>query len=50
MKKEKKYVKPTCEVMKMDMETVILAGSPGVYPGGGGGGSVIVEDPIEDTD
>ncbi|MCE2617696.1 MAG: hypothetical protein ACTTJK_09535 [Phocaeicola sp.] len=51
MKREMKYVKPSCEVMIMDMETVVMmAGSPGVYPGGGGGGSVIVEDPTEDPD
>ena len=51
MKKEMNYVKPSCEVLTMDMETVVMmAGSANVYPGGGGGGSVIVEDPTEDPD
>ena len=52
MKKEMNYVKPSCEVLTMDMETVVMmgGGSAGVYPGGGGGGSVIVEDLFEDPD
>ena len=49
-KKEKAYVKPTIEVVRVNIEGQMLAGSPAVQPGGGGGGSIIVVPPTEDED
>ncbi|RRD75199.1 hypothetical protein EII14_08725 [Alloprevotella sp. OH1205_COT-284] len=46
-KKEKAYVKPTIEVVRVDIEGQMLAGSPAVQPGGG---SISVEPPKEDED
>ena len=48
--KKKPYLRPTLEVVKLDVEVQILAGSPPVQPGGGGGGSITIEDPVEDDD
>lgn len=47
-KKEKAYVKPTIEVVRVNIEGQMLAGSPAVQPGGGGGGSISVESPTDD--
>lgn len=49
-KKKKAYVKPTIEVVRVNIEGQMLAGSPTVQPGGGGGGSISVEPPKEDED
>lgn len=49
-KKEKAYIKPTIEVVRVNIEGQMLAGSPAVQPGGGGGGSISVEPPKEDDD
>ena len=49
-KKEKAYVKPTIEVVRVNIEGQMLAGSPAVQPGGGGGGHITVEPPKEDED
>lgn len=49
-KKKKAYVKPTIEVVRVNIEGLMLAGSPAVQPGGGGGGSISVEPPKEDED
>ena len=49
-KKEKAYVKPTIEVIRVNIKGQMLAGSPAVQPGGGGGGHITVESPIEDDD
>lgn len=49
-KKKKAYVKPTIEVVRVNIEGQMLAGSPAVQPGGGGGGSISVEPPKEDED
>lgn len=48
--KEKAYVKPTIEVVRVNIEGQMLAGSPAVQPGGGGGGHITVEPPKEDDD
>ncbi|AGB28858.1 hypothetical protein Prede_1548 [Prevotella dentalis DSM 3688] len=48
------YVCPNCEVVAVENENTILAGSPAVQPGGGGPvgnkGSVSIEGPVEDDD
>ena len=48
------YVCPECEIIVMENENAILAGSPAVQPGGGGPvgnkGSVSIEDLVEDDD
>ena len=48
------YVCPNCEVIAVENENTILAGSPAVQPGGGGPvgnkGSVSIEDLVEDDD
>ena len=44
-KKKKAYGKPTIEVVRVNIEGQMLAGSPAVQPGGGGGGSISVEPP-----
>lgn len=49
-KKKKAYGKPTIEVVRVNIEGLILGNSPTVRPGGGGGGSVSVEPPKEDND
>ena len=49
-KKKKAYVKPTIEVVRVNIEGQMQAGSPAVQPGGGGGGSISVEPPKEDED
>ena len=49
-KKKKAYVKPTIEVVRVNIEGQMLAGSPAVQPGGGGGGSVSVVPPEPDDD
>ncbi|ERT58892.1 hypothetical protein HMPREF1254_1535 [Prevotella sp. BV3P1] len=43
-KKEKAYIKPTIEVVRVNIEDQMLAGSPAVQPG------VTVEPPTEDDD
>lgn len=48
--KQKAYVKPTIEVVRVNIEGQMLAGSPAVQPGGGGGGSVSVVPPEPDDD
>ena len=48
--KKKPYVRPTLEVINLDVDAQILAGSPAVQPGGGGGGSISIENPEEDDD
>ena len=47
-KKKKAYVKPTIEVVRVNIEGQMLAGSPAVQTGGGGG--ITVEPPKEDDD
>lgn len=47
---KKAYVKPTIEVVRVNIEGQVLAGSPAVQPGGGGGGSISVLPPDEDDD
>lgn len=49
-KKKKAYVKPTIEVVRVNIEGQMLASSPAVQPGGGGGGHITVEPPKEDDD
>ena len=49
-KKKKAYGKPTIEVVRVNIEGQMLAGSPAVQPGGGGGGSISVEPPKKDDD
>lgn len=49
-KKEKAYVKPTIEVIRVNIKGQMLASSPAVQPGGGGGGHITVETPEEDND
>ena len=48
------YVCPNCEVIVVENENTILAGSPPVRPGGdgpaGNKGSVSIEDLVEDDD
>ena len=48
------YVCPNCEVVAVENENTILAGSPPVRPGGdgptGNKGSVSIEDLVEDDD
>lgn len=44
------YVTPAIEILSINIDHTILAGSPAVKPGGGGGGSVSVEAPTEDGD
>ena len=44
------YVSPYCEVIAVENENPILAGSPTVQPGGGGGGSISVMPPGEDDE
>lgn len=48
--KKKAHVKPTIEVVRVNIESQMLAGSPAVQPGGGGGGHITVEPPEEDDD
>ena len=49
-KKKKAYVKPTIEVVRVNIEGQMLAGSPAVQTGGGGGGHITIEPPKEDDD
>lgn len=49
-KKKKAYVKPTIEVVRVNIEGQMLAGSPAVQTGGGGGGSISVVPPEPDDD
>lgn len=49
-KKEKAYVKPAIEVIRVNIKGQMLASSPAVQPGGGGGGHITVEPPKEDDD
>jgi hypothetical protein len=44
LKKEKAYIKPTIEVVRVNIEDQMLADSPAVQPG------VTVEPPTEDDD
>lgn len=49
--KKRPYVRPTVEVIKMNVDQQILAGSSPVQPGGGGGGgSISIEPPTEDEE
>ena len=48
--KKKAYFKPATEVYAFDGDSMILAGSPPVRPGGDGGGSVTITPPSEDED
>lgn len=48
--KKRPYVRPLAEVIKVNADSQLMAGSPAVQPGGGGGGSVIVVPPDEDED
>ncbi len=56
MNKETKkgYLQPSISVLGIDAESHLLAGSPGVRPGGGGvapnQGSIKVIDPTEDNE
>ena len=56
MNKESKkgYLQPSISVLGIDEESHLLAGSPGVRPGGGGvapnQGSIKVIDPTEDNE
>lgn len=56
MNKETKkgYLQPSISVLGIDEESHLLAGSPGVRPGGGGvapnQGSIKVIDPTEDNE
>ena len=38
----KRYLAPRCEVIALDCESTLLAGSPDVRPGGGGTGRVTI--------
>lgn len=44
------YVAPAIEILSINIDHTILAGSPAVQPGGGGGGHITVEPPKEDDD
>jgi len=38
----KRYIAPKCEVIALNRESALLAGSPNVRPGGGGTGNVTI--------
>lgn len=48
--RKKPYVRLKIEVINLEDQAQLLAGSPLVQPGGGGGGSVTVESPVDDDD
>ena len=43
------YLAPWCEVIELDNELALLAGSPRVRPGGGGTGNVTIN-PLDPDD